>query len=151
MTSQTVRRVAIGLLNRELDDTLDLRRHAMHARWCSRASDTLSLPRAFDQLLALTQALMDPLAERVMELGGVPLAAPRERSRLPRLTEGTRPACEHVQSLMRSVAILGRLTRPRVDLALSLGDGRSAHLLAQTRRTLEAAMWQLDAFAGVED
>ena len=122
-------RESTEILTRELDDVMAVR---AHLRWVSRGAD--SAPDAVERMGAHLQTIVDALAARVLELGIVPMEEGQAVLPPPRMD--VQVDVEHVPSLTQLFAILVRYTRIRADVTRSFGDGRSALLLAEVRRSL---------------
>jgi starvation-inducible DNA-binding protein len=101
----------------------------------------------YDQLGTAT----DDIAERVVQLGGTPDGTTQlvgEKSRLDAYPTGLRDGMDHVKALADRYAALATTVRAGIDTADEAGDADTADLLTGLSRTLDKALWMLEAHLG---
>ncbi|MDB5308948.1 MAG: dps [Gemmataceae bacterium] len=142
-----VRERAIGLLNQQLADTLDLYSQTKQARWIVRGMRFYHLHELFDALAESVEEYVDSVAERATALGGTALGTVRmsaAASRLPEYPFAAEEGRHHVEALRTRFAALVKTSRAAIDSASSLGDVATADLFTQVSRGLDTHLWILD-------
>ena len=137
----------INILNQDLADTLDLYSQTKQAHWNVKGSDFIQLHEFFDRIAEMIFPYIDKLAERVMALGGTALGTARmsaENSDLdefPLINDGM----QVVEALAERYAIVANYSREGIDKTEGLGDMASSDLLIEYVRSLDKALWFLEA------
>lgn len=135
------------LLNQQLADLTDLVSQFNNAHWNVRGEHFHSLHKAFEELAGMVESELDELAERITALGGVARGSVRQAahaSRLPAWPADVQ-GLELVAALADRTAAAANAVRADIDRAAALGDAGTADLLTGVGRTLDKAVWLLDA------
>jgi starvation-inducible DNA-binding protein len=143
-----VRSPLIDLLNQQLADTFDLFSQAKQAHWNVKGAQFYQLHELFDRLAGELTGHADLIAERVTALGGLALGTVRMAAQRSRLSESDVQATDGlttVDALAARFAALGASTRGAIRIADELGDAATADLLTEVARTLDKALWFLEA------
>ena len=139
MDMTAVQRESVEILTRTMADVVAVREQMNEARWVAPC----------ERMGASLQMLLDALAARVVELGG--LSAEAAQTVLPSPRMGVQADTRQATSADGLYAVLVRYTRIHADVTRSFGDARSASLLAQVRRSLVLLQWQARLLAHADD
>lgn len=137
----------IKILNQVLADTFDLYSQTKQAHWNVKGSDFIQLHEFFDRIAEMIFPYIDVLAERVMALGGTALGTARmsaDNSNLdefPMINDGI----QVIETLADRYAILANSSREGIDTTEEHGDMASSDLLIEFVRSLDKALWFLEA------
>jgi starvation-inducible DNA-binding protein len=146
-----VREASVGLLNATLADTIDLTNGVRMAHWTVRGPHFAALHALFETFYDQLGTATDDIAERVVQLGGTPDGTTQlvgEKSRLDAYPTGLRDGMDHVKALADRYAALATTVRAGIDTADEAGDADTADLLTGLSRTLDKALWMLEAHLG---
>ncbi|BDG71327.1 DNA starvation/stationary phase protection protein Dps [Roseomonas fluvialis] len=146
-----VREASVGVLNAALADTMDLTNGVRMAHWTVRGPQFAALHALFETFYDQLGEATDDLAERVVQLGGTPDGTTQlvgEKSRLPPYPPGLRDGMDHVKALADRYAALAATVRAGIDTTGDAGDADTADLLTGLSRTLDKALWMLEAHLG---
>lgn len=141
-------RLLIALLNQQLADAIDLSLQAKQAHWNVKGPHFTSLHLFFDEIAHALTELIDGLAERVVQLGGVAcgtLQAVEASSRLPVYDRELLAGGEHVSALSRAMALFAASTRAAIDTAAAQGDATTADVFTEVSRGVDELLWKLTA------
>lgn len=143
-----VRETSVGVLNATLADTMDLTNAVRMAHWTVRGAHFAGLHALFETFYGQLEAITDEIAERVVQLGGTPDGTSQivvEKSRLAPYPAGLRAGMDHVQALADRYAALAGAVRAGVAATADAGDADTSDLLTGYSRTLDKALWMLEA------
>lgn len=143
-----VREASVSLLNATLADTIDLTNAVRMAHWTVRGPQFAALHELFGGFYEQLGAVADDIAERAVQLGGTPSGTTQlvgEKSRLEPYPAGLRAGLDHVKALTDRYAALAKTVRAGIDSTAEAGDADSADLLTGFSRTLDKALWMLEA------
>ena len=143
-----VRERVIALCNASLADTIDLATQLKHAHWNVKGPAFIALHRLFDDLHGDVEEVVDELAERAVQLGGVAAGTLRlaaKASRLPQYAPDASSGTEHVRALAGALAAAAATLRAAIDEADRAGDKNTADLFTGASRTLDQATWLVEA------
>jgi starvation-inducible DNA-binding protein len=146
-----VREASVGLLNATLADTIDLTNGVRMAHWTVRGPHFAALHALFETFYDQLGTATDDIAERVVQLGGTPDGTTQlvgEKSRLDAYPTGLRDGIDHVKALADRYAALAATVRAGIDAADEAGDADTADLMTGLSRTLDKALWMLEAHLG---
>jgi starvation-inducible DNA-binding protein len=146
-----VREASVGLLNATLADTIDLTNGVRMAHWTVRGPHFAALHALFETFYDQLGTATDDIAERVVQLGGTPEGTTQqvgEKSRLDAYPTGLRDGMDHVKALADRYAALAATVRAGIDAADEAGDADTADLMTGLSRTLDKALWMLEAHLG---
>jgi starvation-inducible DNA-binding protein len=146
-----VREASVGVLNATLADAMDLTNGVRMAHWTVRGPHFAALHALFETFYDQLGEATDDIAERVVQLGGTPDGTTQlvgEKSRLDAYPAGLRDGMEHVKALADRYAALAETVRAGIDTTGEAGDADTADLLTGLSRTLDKALWMLEAHLG---
>lgn len=147
---EEIRAEAIGLLNQQLADALDLKLQAKQAHWNVKGVNFIALHELFDSVQSAVEEFADDLAERAVALGGTAfgtLRAASSRSRLAEYPLGADSSEEHVTALSIALAAFGRTAHAAIETATQLGDANTADLFTEVSRNTDILLWKVEAHA----
>ena len=136
------------MLNATLADAIDLTNAARMAHWTVRGAQFAALHALFGDFYDQLAAVTDDIAERVVQLGGTPDGTTQrvgEASRLDPYPAGLRAGMDHVKALADRYAMLAKSVRAGIDATAGAGDADTADLLTGFSRSLDKALWMLEA------
>ena len=139
LPTDTRKKVAV-ILNQLLADLSDLYSQAKQAHWNVRGPQFYSLHKLFDELAAGVEEHIDPLAERIVALGGVADGTVRQaaaRSALGEFPTERAEGLAYVTALAERFAQCGTATRKSIDDTASIGDADTADLLTGLSQDLD--------------
>jgi starvation-inducible DNA-binding protein len=142
------RELLIGVLNRQLGDTLDLYTQTKYAHWNVKGSDFIQLHELFDELATHLIGFVDLIAERATALGGTALGTARmaaEASTLPEFPSDAVEGMAAVGALSDRFGAYARSTRTAIDEAEKLGDTDTNDLFTEVSRQIDKDLWFLEA------
>ena len=151
---QEVRLSAIGLLNQQLADALDLDLQAKQAHWNVKGPNFIALHELFDEVEEELEEFADDIAERAVVLGGTAYGTVRVaagKSRLPEYPLDIRSGREHVAALSSALAKFAASARAAIDSASTLGDADTADLFTEVSRGIDKLLWKVEAHAQADD
>jgi starvation-inducible DNA-binding protein len=138
----------IALLNQHLADTFDLYSQTKQAHWNVKGAQFYQLHELYDKLATELLDHVDTIAERATALGGTALGTLQMAAKATRLGDYPESAVASqvsVQTLAERYAALATTTRAAIDEADKLGDANTADLFTGVSRSLDKALWFLEA------
>ncbi|BAY39631.1 starvation-inducible DNA-binding protein [Nostoc sp. NIES-2111] len=138
----------VGILNKTLAATLDLKTQAKQAHWNVKGTDFYQLHELFDELAGELEEFVDLVAERVTALGGYAVGTARaaaQNSILPEFPFDILDGREYVAALADRFAPYGKHLREAIAKTDDLGDADTADLYTEISRTIDKRLWFLDA------
>jgi starvation-inducible DNA-binding protein len=148
---ENVREVSVGVLNATLADAMDLTNGVRMAHWTVRGPQFAALHALFETFYDQLGEATDDIAERVVQLGGTPDGTTQiigDKSRLDAYPAGLRDGLDHVKALAARYATLAKAVREGIEATDEAGDADTADLLTGFSRTLDKALWMLEAHQG---
>lgn len=145
------RETSVGILNATLADAMDLTNGVRMAHWTVRGPQFAALHTLFETFYDQLGVATDDIAERVVQLGGTPEGTTQmvgEKTRLDAYPADLRDGMDHVKALTKRYAALAKTVRAAIDEADEAGDADTADLLTGLSRTLDKALWMLEAHLG---
>ncbi len=136
------------ILNQILADLTDLYSQTKQAHWNVRGAHFIALHKLFDELAESVDGHIDPLAERIVSLGGVAQGTVRDAASNSRLKEFPTSASgdlAYVTALADRFAAVGAAARKGIDQTDGLGDADTADLLTGLSQDLDKGLWFLEA------
>lgn len=146
-----VREASVGVLNATLADAMDLTNGVRMAHWNVRGPHFAALHALFETFYDQLGEATDDIAERVVQLGGTPDGTTQlvgEKTRLDAYPADLRDGMDHVKALTARYAALAQAVREGIDATDEAGDADTADLLTGFSRTLDKALWMLEAHLG---
>lgn len=122
--------------------------HNFH--WYVKGSQFFVLHEKFEEFYNEASEIIDELAERLLALGGQPIATLKESLEVASVkeAEGTETAEEMVQATVNDFSILIKELKEGMDLAAEVGDDTTGDMLLSIHQKLEKHVWMLNSFLG---
>jgi starvation-inducible DNA-binding protein len=143
--SATICALSVRSLNQLLADTMTLRDLYQKHHWQVAGPTFYSLHLLFDKHHGEQAALVDQLAERVQQLGGVSIAMSHdvaETTRIPRAPRGREDVASELSRLLRAHELVLAEARTFARQAADAGDdGTNDLLVSDVIRTNEMQVW----------
>jgi starvation-inducible DNA-binding protein len=146
--SREAREEIVTLLNQQLADTFDLYSQTKQAHWNVKGALFIQLHELFDKLAAELAGFTDMIAERATALGGLAQGTVRMSAANSHLAEcdlDVTDSLPTVEALADRYAALARSTRQAIESADGLEDADTADLFTEVSRSLDKALWFLEA------
>ena len=137
-----------ALLNARLADAIDLALMTKQAHWNLRGRQFISVHQMLDDFRTGIDGHVDILAERIVQLGGVALGttqAVSEGSSLKAYPTNLISVDDHVAALAERYGDLANATRAAIDASGKAGDADTADIFTAFSRSLDKALWFLEA------
>ncbi len=151
LNSNTKTTVA-ALLNARLADAIDLALMTKQAHWNLRGRQFISVHEMLDGFRTEIDGHVDILAERIVQLGGVALGTTQavlEGSKLKAYPADLISVDDHVAALAERYGDLANAIRAAIDTSAEAGDADSADIFTAFSRSLDKALWFLEAHEAV--
>lgn len=142
------RGISVGLLNQTLANLIDLHSQTLEAHWTVRGMHFYQLHKLFDFLAEKAEKHIDDVAERIMAIGGIAQGTVRlaaKNSKVPEYPITGMKSEEHIAALSERYGLCANAVREAIDAADTEGDRDTADLLTAVSRTLDQALWFLEA------
>jgi len=138
----------IDMLNRTLADAIVLYHKFRHYHWDVRGEKFFELHNRFELLYTEWADLGDEIAERIIALGGRPLATLSQAVAQASISEDPRtpPAMEMVRILVTDLVAHRDQMREVIEHADGLNDRTTVNLLDGAHDAIEKHVWMLRAF-----
>ena len=137
-----------ALLNARLVDAIDLALATKQAHWNLRGRQFIALHEMLDGFRTEIDAHLDTLAERVVQLGGTALGTAEavvRDSKLQTYPTDLVLVDDHIFALTERYGHLANSTRAAIGSANELGDDNTADIFTAFSRSLDKALWFLEA------
>lgn len=142
------RETCVGVLNATLADAMDLTNAIRMAHWTVKGPQFAALHALFETFYDQMGEATDDIAERVVQLGGTPDGTTQlvgAKTRLEAYPADLTDGLAHVAALTDRYAALAKTVRAGIDTTDEAGDADTADLLTGLSRTLDKALWMLEA------
>lgn len=152
--SDSTRQGVVELLNQHLADIVDLASQIKQAHWNVRGPHFIGLHLLFDEVHGEVSGLVDEIAERAGQLGGLvhgTVRAAAKQSRLDEYPLDITAGPDHVEALSSALGSYGKLAREAIDAADDLDDADTADLFTQTSRAIDKLLWKVEAHAQAKE
>lgn len=118
--------------------------------WYVKGPQFFTLHTKFEELYTEAGVHIDELAERILALGGKPIATLQESLDKASIKEakGKESAEEMVQSLVDDFNTVAAELKEGMDLADEVGDETTGDMLLAIHQSLEKHVWMLNSFLG---
>lgn len=138
----------VAALNKQLANWSVLFVKLHHYHWFVKGESFFTLHEKFEELYKEAAAYIDELAERVLMIGGRPLATMKEYAAAATIAEAT--GSETMEDMVRTTAqdfrqMLDEL-KQGITSAEQAGDESTVDLLIGIHSSLEKHVWMLSAF-----
>lgn len=137
-----------ALLNARLADAIDLALSTKQAHWNLRGRQFIAVHEMLDGFRTEIDTHADTLAERVVQLGGTALGTAHivvQASKLQAYPTDLVRVEDHMLALAGRYGDLANSTRSAIETADELGDANTADILTAFSRSLDKALWFLEA------
>ncbi|WP_152048096.1 Dps family protein [Aureimonas psammosilenae] len=139
------RKQSIDILNQVLADTIMIRDLYKKHHWQMSGATFYQLHLLLDEHYKIQSALVDTIAERIMALGGISIAAPQdvvELTKIPRPPKGREDVPTQLARLLEAHEIILRECHEGADAADESGDdGTNDLLVSDVIRANEPQVW----------
>ena len=139
-----------NVLNKQIANwsVLYIKLHNYH--WYVKGGQFFTLHVKFEEFYNETALHIDELAERLLAIGGNPVATMSGSLELSSVKEanGQENADEMVQSVINDFSIIIGELKEGMSLAAELGDETTGDMLLAIHSSLEKHVWMLKAFLG---
>ena len=143
-----VRAEIIALINQQLADACDLSSQIKQAHWNVKGPSFIGLHLLFDEIYENFEELVDTMAERIPQLGGIVLGTVRvaaSKSRLAEYPLEIISGMDHVKALAIALSTFAKSTRQAAQDADKLEDADTADIFTQTSRAIDTDLWKVEA------
>ncbi|WP_223591724.1 Dps family protein [Neobacillus bataviensis] len=140
----------VDVLNKQIANwsVLYMKLHNYH--WYVKGEQFFTLHAKFEEFYNEAGLHVDELAERLLAIGGNPVATMKECLEISSIQEatGTEKAEEMVQSIINDFSIIIGEIKEGMSLAGELDDETTGDMLLAIHSGLEKHVWMLTAFLG---
>ncbi|MED4590899.1 Dps family protein [Priestia flexa] len=118
--------------------------------WYVKGEQFFTLHEKFEELYIETATVIDDLAERLLALGGSPVATMKEILEMSSIEEahGNETAKDMVSELVKDFTTLTTELKQGMDVAGEVDDETTGDMLLAIHQSLEKHMWMLNSFLG---
>lgn len=118
--------------------------------WYVKGHHFFTLHEKFEELYDEATVHMDEIAERILTLGGKPVATLKEHLEQSVVEEatGSEDADEMVKAVANDFDVTMKSLKKGMDLAADAGDDMTEDLLNAIYQSIEKHQWMLNAFLG---
>ena len=146
--SSNAKTVSIGVLNARLADAIDLALLTKQAHWNIKGPQFIALHEMIDSFRTELDTHVDTMAERVVQLGGTALGTTQvvaaATTIAPYPTDIYRSK-DHVAALIERYGKVANAVRAAIDATADAGDAGTADAFTAFSRSLDKALWFLEA------
>ncbi|MBI0577424.1 DNA starvation/stationary phase protection protein [Neobacillus cucumis] len=140
----------VSVLNKQIANwsVLYMKLHNYH--WYVKGNQFFTLHTKFEEFYNEAGVHVDELAERLLSIGGNPVATMKECLELSSIQEasGNEAAEAMVQSIINDFSIITGELKEGMNLAGELNDETTGDMLLAIHSGLEKHIWMLQAFLG---
>lgn len=121
--------------------------------WYVKGHQFFTLHEKFEELYNEATAHMDEIAERILTLGGDPVATLKEHleQSVVKEAKGDEKADAMVKAVVEDFGAIMESLKKGMDEAAKVGDGMTEDLLNATYQSIEKHQWMLNAFLGEDN
>ena len=143
-----VKRRVVEVLQRRLAEATDLQSQAKFAHWNVKGENFYQLHLLFDKVQETVLKQIDPIAERITQLGGVANGTVRQAaclSRIPEYPVETVAGMAHVRMLSDALGDYCEDLREASREIRALGDRPTAHFIKRLIQQAEEQLYFLES------
>jgi starvation-inducible DNA-binding protein len=140
--------VSIGILQACLVDMMDLTNSTKQAHWNVKGSHFYGLHLMFEKFYTMLNEQSDELAERCVQLGGMPDGTTETIGASKRITQYDNKlldGMDHCRALADRYAEMAKTLREGIDTTDDAGDADTSDLLTQVSREVDKSLWMIEA------
>jgi starvation-inducible DNA-binding protein len=137
-----------ALLNARLADTIDLALMTKQAHWNLRGRQFIAVHEMLDGFRTEIDGHVDTIAERVAQLGGIAFGTTQavvQGSKLKTYPTNLVSVEDHIAALGERYGDLANSTRAAIGASDEAGDADTADIFTAVSRSLDKALWFLEA------
>ncbi|TSA09885.1 MAG: DNA starvation/stationary phase protection protein Dps [Planctomycetaceae bacterium] len=137
-----------ALLNARLADTIDLALMTKQAHWNLRGRQFIAVHEMLDGFRTEIDGHVDTIAERVVQLGGIAFGTTQavvQGSKLKTYPTDLVSVEDHIAALGERYSDLANSTRAAIGTSDEAGDADTADIFTAFSRSLDKALWFLEA------
>ncbi len=142
------KKVSIEILNARLADGIDLALLTKQAHWNIKGPNFIAVHEMIDGFRGQIDTHVDTMAERVVQLGGTALGTTQTvaaASKLAAYPTDIYNSKDHLGALAERYGTAANLVREAIDQTDEAGDADTADIFTAYSRTLDKALWFLEA------
>lgn len=138
------------LMNQQLTNWTVLYTKLHNYHWYVKGPNFFTLHVKFEELYTETATYIDEIAERLLSIGGQPIATLKETLEVATIQEanGDEKAEEMVKIIHQDFATIAKDIDELLSVASDANDEETADLFLGIKASLEKHMWMLQAFLG---
>ena len=147
-TPGNAKAVSIATLNALLADIIDTTNATRQAHWNVKGSHFYGLHIMFEKFYTMLNEQTDELAERAVQLGGIPDGTTQgvgARTRITPYDPKVLDGMDHCKLLSDRYAELAKSLRDGIDSTDEAGDADTSDLLTQVSREVDKSLWMIEA------
>jgi len=142
------KKVSIEILNARLAEAIDLALLTKQAHWNIKGPHFIAIHEMLDGFRAEIDVHVDTIAERAVQLGGTAVGttqAVAEATSLKPYPIDIYKTKDHLAALIDRYAVAANNARAAIDETDEAGDADAADILTAYSRSLDKALWFLEA------
>ncbi len=142
------KKVSIEILNARLADAIDLALITKQAHWNIKGPQFIAIHEMLDMFRTDIDVHVDTIAERVVQIGGTALGTSQtvvKASPLKPYPTDIYTTKDHLAALIERYALAANNARAAIDETDEAGDADAADILTAYSRSLDKALWFLEA------
>ncbi len=146
--SDEIKKQVVQVMQERLAEASDMYSQAKFAHWNVKGDNFYQLHLLFDHVAKVIGKQVDPIAERITQLGGVANGTVRQAacvSKIPEYPVETVAGMDHVRALADSLGRYCQELREASDKIDDLGDGPSSDFFNQLIIDAEEQMYFLES------
>ncbi|WP_376088953.1 DNA starvation/stationary phase protection protein Dps [Roseomonas sp. CCTCC AB2023176] len=147
-TDTNAKAVSIDTLQAVISDAIDLTNATRQAHWNVKGSHFYGLHQMFERFYNMLGEQTDEMAERAVQLGGIPDGTTQgtgARTRLEAYPRDMLDGLDHCAALADRYAALARSLREGIERTDEAGDPDTSDLLTAVSQEVEKALWMIEA------
>ena len=142
------KKVSIEILNARLADAIDLALITKQAHWNIKGPQFIAIHEMLDTFRADLDVHVDTIAERAVQLGGTAIGTSQavvKASPLKPYPTDIYKTKDHLAALIERYALAANNARSAIDDTDEAGDADAADIFTAYSRSLDKALWFLEA------
>lgn len=138
------------LMNQQLTNWTVLYTKLHNYHWYVKGPNFFTLHEKFEEFYTETATYIDEIAERLLTIGGKPVATLKETLEVATIEEakGGETANEMVKIILQDFTTLTNDIEQLLEVAGDANDEETADLFLGIKATLEKHIWMLQAYLG---